>query len=56
MMYVMIVCSVSAHHLERIEWQAVSTMIVDILACSEGKDENGLPDCKASKGFCNNCT
>jgi hypothetical protein len=55
-MYVMIVRSVSAHHLERIEWQVVSTMIVDSLARTEGKEENGLPDSKACEAFCNNCT
>ena len=56
MMDVMIVCVVPANHLERIEGQAVSTVVVDGLACAERKDEHGLPYSEKCEALCNNGT
>lgn len=56
MMYVMVVCVIPAYHLEWVEGQAVSTMIVDSLASAERKEENGLSHSKTSEALCNDCT
>jgi hypothetical protein len=42
MVYVMVVRVISAHHLERIKGEIVSTVIVDSLTRAERKEENSL--------------
>ncbi len=42
MMYIMVVGVVRGHELQRIKWNAISTVIVDSLECGQREENHGL--------------
>lgn len=56
MMDVVVVCIVSTEHLERVEWEAVSAVVIDRLARAEREQEQGLPDSHSRQVLCQSRT
>jgi hypothetical protein len=45
MVNIVIICIITTHNLQRVEWEYISAMIIHSFECRERKKYDHLPDC-----------